>query len=117
VTTALFSMFDRLPLSDILGFTAIFLIFIFLVTSADSATYVLGMLTSSGSLDPSIRRKLVWGAFLGALAAALILTGNVFALRGVVIGGAFPFVLILVLQVAALLKSLRKDRNAEGEDA
>ena len=91
-------------------------IFIFLVTSADSATFVLGMLTSSGSMDPTTRRKLVWGAFLGALAAALILTGNVFALRGVVIGGAFPFVLILVLQVAALLKALRQDRDAERKD-
>ena len=57
MTMALFTMFNRLPLSKLLSLTAISLIFIFLVTSADSATFVLSMLTSQGDPDPPTRKK------------------------------------------------------------
>ncbi|MFA9460574.1 BCCT family transporter [Thiohalorhabdus sp. Cl-TMA] len=106
VTAALFALFDRLPAPTLLGVTAVLLAFIFLVTSLNSATFVLGMLTSGGSPDPSIRRQLAWGFGLGALGAALLLSGNVHALRAVSISGAIPFILILLLQVVALVRGL-----------
>ena len=109
VTVALFALFDLQPLSLILGFTALVLIFVFLVTSADSATFVLGMLTSHGTQDPPVRRKITWGIILGILGAALLFTDNIDALKAVVVGGAVPFTFILLLQTAALVKMLRQD--------
>lgn len=110
VTVALFSMFERLPLSAALSGTALALVFIFLVTSVDSATYVLGMLTSRGALDPPVRRKLAWGITLAVLGAAMRFTGSIDVVRAVSIVGALPFTLILMLQIAALLRALREDR-------
>jgi glycine betaine transporter len=112
VTVALFAMLDLQPISLVLGLTSIVLIFVFLVTSADSATFVLGMLTSHGAQDPPVRRKITWGIILGVMAVALLFTDNINALKAVVVGGAVPFTFILLIQVAALLKVLKNDPDA-----
>lgn len=109
LTVALFSLFERLPLAEVLGAITLFLLFVFLVTSVDSATFVLGMLTSEGSLNPPTSRKIGWGVILGALGAALMLSGNIHAVRAAAVSGAIPFVFILLIQVAALLKALKAD--------
>jgi glycine betaine transporter len=110
-TQALFALFDRLPGATVLGWIAVFLIFIFLVTSLDSATFVLGMLTSGGSPEPSTMRRLAWGTVVGGLTAALLLSGNVHAVRAVAISAAIPFILILMLQAVALVVSLAHERE------
>jgi glycine betaine transporter len=117
VTVAVFSLFDRFPLSRVLGFTACLLVFIFLVTSADSATFVLGMLTSRGSLEPPASRKITWGILLGAMTAAMLFTGGIHTLRAVVVSGAVPFLFIMLLQIAALFRVLPRDaaRREGGE--
>jgi glycine betaine transporter len=112
MTAALFTLFDWLPAPGVLAGTTIFLAFIFLVTSLNSATFVLGMLTSRGTPQPSIGRQVGWGLGLGALGAALMLSGNVHALRAVSISGALPFVAILLLQVIALLRRLRMEHGS-----
>lgn len=109
VSIALFTLFERLPFAAALNLTAIVLAFVFLVTSIVSAAYVLGMLTESGSLDPSVRSKLAWGVALAALGAALMLSDDVEAVRAVTVVGAIPFSFILVLQVAALVSALSHD--------
>lgn len=110
VTTALFVLFEELPLAPVLGLISLVLIFIFVVTSADSATFVLGMLTSKGSLNPPTRRKLAWGVGLGAMSAALLMSGNIDTVKAVAVMGAVPYALILLLQIAALLRTLPKER-------
>jgi len=90
------------------------LIFIFLVTSADSATFVLGMLSTSGTLNPPTGRKIAWGLVLALLGAAMLFTGNINALRAVVVSGAVPFMFIMLLQVVALLKALRAEKSEGG---
>lgn len=119
---ALFALFDHLPMTMVLNVIAISLIFVFLVTSVDSAVFVLGMLTTGGSLNPPRRRKLAWGMIVGLLGAALALTGQIAVLRSVAIIGAIPFTFILLIQTGALLRTLLSDaspRNAtapEGDD-
>ena len=111
VTAALFALFDTLPASSLLATISLVLVFVFLVTSMDSATFVLGMLTSRGDPQPSTRRKLAWGIALGLLSAALVLSGNIQAVRAVAILGAIPFTLVLLLQVVALLRTATGTRR------
>ena len=113
VSTALFALFDRLPLSNLLNGTALVLSFIFLVTSVVSAAFVLGMFTSQGSLNPSVGQKPAWGAVLGGLGTALTLSGNVDAVRTVAFIGAIPFTLIILLQVVAFLQALFTETEKE----
>jgi glycine betaine transporter len=110
VTVALFAVFDRLPLAPVLSAVTMLLLFIFLVTSVDSATFVLGMLTSRGSLNPPTRRKVAWGISLGLMGGALLFSRNIHAIRAVAVVGAIPFTFVLLLQVAALLRGLRSEK-------
>ena len=59
--TQLFGVFNHLPLGMILSLVALILIGSFFITSADSATFVLGMQTTYGSLEPSNVVKVTWG--------------------------------------------------------
>ena len=59
--TQLFGVFNHIPLGIVLSIIALLLIASFFVTSADSATFVLGMQTTFGSLNPSRLVKVTWG--------------------------------------------------------
>lgn len=111
VTVALFTLFDRLPASSVLSVVAMLLDFVFLVTSADSATYVLGMLSCDGASDPPVRRKLAWGLAIGGLGAALMLSKNIHAVRSMTVLGALPFTSVLLLQATALLRGVVRERS------
>jgi len=47
-------------------------VLVFFVTSGDSATFVLGMLSDRGNPDPSLRNKLSWGVLVALIAIALL---------------------------------------------
>lgn len=108
-STAMFSLFDRFPFSTVLNASALFLAFVFLITSVVSAAFVLGMFTSQGSLEPPLGQKLLWGLILGGLGAAMMLSGDVQAARSISVLGALPFTLIIVLQLVAFIRALRED--------
>lgn len=109
VAAALFAFLDYFPLAAVLSVVAMLLIVIFLVTSADSGTFVLSMMTTEGSLNPPASAKLVWGSLVAVLTAATLLAGSVDVARAMATLGAIPFSAILVLQVVSFLRTLRGD--------
>jgi glycine betaine transporter len=108
-TTALFLMLEQLPLGTIVAFIATILIMIFFITSADSATFVLGMLTSDGTLDPSNRVKLTWGILQSAIAVVLLISGGLNGLQTASIVAALPFAVVLIGMCVSLLKALQAE--------
>jgi choline-glycine betaine transporter len=52
------------------------LIFIFLVTRADSGTFVVSMMSSKGTLNPSTGVKLIWALIILAITIATLLSGS-----------------------------------------
>ncbi|WP_067727456.1 glycine betaine uptake BCCT transporter [Oceanobacillus damuensis] len=107
---ALFGLFDTFPFGVVLSIIAILLITTFFITSADSATFVLGMQTTNGSLSPATSVKFVWGFFQSAIAAVLLYTGGLQALQNALIVAALPFSFIMVLMVFSFYKALKQDR-------
>lgn len=110
LTQALFLTFDHLPFSTILSVLAILLIFTFLVTSADSATYILASMTSFGSLNPPLFTKIIWGVLVSAIAAVLLYTGGLEALQTASLISALPFAVVLILLIFAIVKLLQFDQ-------
>lgn len=106
----LFAVFGQMPLSAILSGIAVILIGTFFITSADSATFVLGMQTSYGSLTPPNSVKVTWGLILAAMAAILLYSGGLQALQNALIIAAFPFSIIMILMMMAIYKALRRER-------
>lgn len=106
---ALFAVLEQFPLGGIMSIIAILLISTFFITSADSATFVLGMQTTGGSLYPSNTVKLVWGVIQSSAAAVLLWQGGLKALQTASIIAAFPFAIIMILVVLSLLKSFKEE--------
>lgn len=107
-TEPLFTWLAALPAGAVLAWTACALLFVFMITSADSAAYVLGMLAGGGHEHPPLRSRLAWGLLLSALTAGLLMVNDVDVNKSVAIAGAIPFAVVLVLQVIALLRDLRR---------
>lgn len=107
---ALFGMFDQIPLGIVLSIIGLMLIGTFFITSADSATFVLGMQTTNGSLSPPTSIKFVWGIAQSTIAAVLLYTGGLQALQNALISAAFPFSIIMVLMVFSFYKALRNEK-------
>lgn len=102
----LFGVFNELPMGILLSVVAIFLVAIFFITSADSATFVLGMQSTNGSLHPSNSIKLVWGISQSTIAVILLSVGGLDALQTALIIAAFPFSFIMLLMMGSFYKSL-----------
>jgi len=106
VSEALFAFFGYFPLSGLLSAAALALIFIFLVTSADSGTFVLSMMTTDGQLSPPASAKIIWGSLVAVITAATLLSTSVEVARAMATLGAIPFSAVLVLQVVGFLRAL-----------
>jgi len=107
--TAFFVVMSHIPLGSVISFVAVTLLCTFFVTSADSATFVLGMMSMNGNLNPTTKRKLVWGFIQSLMAAALMLAGGLKMLQTASIAAAFPFAIVMILACFALIKVLRQD--------
>ncbi|WP_411843146.1 BCCT family transporter [Salinicoccus sp. HZC-1] len=115
--TQLFAIFNEMPLSIPLSIIAIILVSSFFITSADSATFVLGMQTSNGSLHPPARIKIVWGVGLSSIAYVLLLSGGetgLEALQSAAIIAALPFSIVIILMMISFYKDANEERKYLG---
>lgn len=111
-TTALYALLQQLPLYGITSILAIFLILICFVGAANSATYVLAMLTSDGDMDPDKKLRGGWGIAQGLITIMLILVGGTSALKALQtasIVAAFPYMLVMIVMCFSILKALKAD--------
>ncbi|ALX50044.1 BCCT family transporter [Lentibacillus amyloliquefaciens] len=109
VEGALFAFLSHIPLGPLLSVLALVLIFSFFITSADSATFVLGMLSSNGNINPLNRVKIAWGFITAGSATVFLLAGGLDAVRTISIVVASPFTIISIFICWALLKALKKE--------
>lgn len=110
--TMLFGVLNEYPLAMITSILALILIAVFFITSADSATFVLGMQTTYGSLNPSNSVKISWGIIQSAVAAVLLFSGGLEALQNTAKLVALPFSVVIILMIVSLYKSLNEERRA-----
>ncbi|OIJ08852.1 glycine/betaine ABC transporter permease [Anaerobacillus arseniciselenatis] len=109
VTNGLFVTLNQFPFGMLLSIVAISLIFTFLITSADSATFVLGMMTSKDQLNPGLGTKIIWGIFMSAIAAILLLASGLTGLQTASLVTALPFSIIMILMCFSLFKELKEE--------
>ena len=109
--TTLFHIFDQYSFGIVLSIVAIVLLIIFFITSADSATFVLAMLTSGGNLEPKNSKKIFWGISIAIVAFVLIMSGSISVIQTVSIVIAFPYLFILILLCISLVLGLKSDLN------
>jgi len=109
ITSAIFETFQHVPLTSVVSTLSIILILSFLVTSADSATYILASMTTKGSLFPPLIVKMTWGFLMSAIAAVLLYAGGLEALQSASLISALPFTAVLLLLMFSMVKLLKKE--------
>ncbi|PAD34089.1 BCCT family transporter [Terribacillus saccharophilus] len=109
LNSSLFQVFEYLPLTQIISVLAILLIFTFLVTSADSATYILASMTSYGNLNPPLYMKVIWGLLMAAIAGVLLYAGGLDALQTASLISALPFTILMLLLIISMVKLLKDE--------
>ena len=107
----LFIVLKQYPYFTTISTLAILLLTTFFITSADSAVFVLGILTSNGNLNPKTYKKVIWGVLISALAFFILKAGGLDLIKTVSIIGAFPFLIFLLLSIVALLRHFYMDRK------
>ncbi|MFE4053552.1 BCCT family transporter [Streptomyces sp. YIM B13518] len=112
VEASLFAMLDALPIGTVTSFIAMILVMTYFITSADSASLVMGSLTSRGALHPPSWLVVAWGVLMAAVAAVLLVVGGLDSLQTATILVALPFVVVMLLLCWALLRELRQDPAA-----
>ncbi len=108
--TAFFQVITKYPLGSIISVFTIILLGTFFITSANSATFVLGMLSSNGDLNPSNKKKIIWGILQALLATALLLSGGLASLQTASVVAAFPFIIVMLLCCVSLWKALKTEK-------
>ncbi|GEK10292.1 BCCT family transporter [Pseudoalteromonas sp. McH1-7] len=112
VPLAMFQMFENLPMSDLLSFTAILLVLVFFITSSDSGSLVIDSITAGGKIDAPVPQRIFWASIEGAIAAALLWIGGkeaIEALQAGAISTGLPFTFVLLLMCVSLILGLRTE--------
>ena len=101
-TNGLFEFFNGLPYAKLLIAIAILLLITFIITSADSAIFITGILTNNTKQYACF----AWSIVLVSITSALVYKNNVLLNNQIAIVGAIPFCFVVIMQIIMLIKSL-----------
>ncbi|HJG64804.1 BCCT family transporter [Corynebacterium stationis] len=107
----LFNLLESFPLGSIAAIVAMILLATFFITSADSASTVMGSMSQNGRSDATPWLSAVWGALTAAVGLVLLMTNEdaLSNLQNVTIVAASPFLIVLIFLMFAIVKDLRND--------
>ena len=105
----LFIYLEHLPFTGISAMLATVLSITFFVTSSDSGSLVIDIITAGGNDDPPKAQRVFWAVTEGVVASILLLAGGLVALQAASITAALPFSFVLVAVMVGLLRSLQSE--------
>jgi choline/carnitine/betaine transport len=96
-----------IPIGSVLIYAFMILVTTFFITSADSSTLAVSMMTTGGKAKPSNINRIFWGVVLGLTAAILMIlggTGSANTLQQAAIITGTPFAFVCFLAMLSLIK-------------
>ena len=108
--SAIFALINQYPLAQPITLMIVVMIMLWFVTSSDSASFVIDMLTAGGETNPPKIQRLFWATTEGLIAAILLAAGGLSALQAAAIVAGFPFALVIFVMMYALLRALGRDQ-------
>lgn len=110
--SAVFEFFQSLPLGTILIVFFLIIIIISFVTTADSMTSSIAILTTSGftaeDSEPPLYQKVMWGVIMGALAWVMICLAGVDGTKMLATLATFPILFIVVMFIFSGIKGMNR---------
>ncbi|WP_430906977.1 BCCT family transporter [Maribacter sp. 2-571] len=115
VFSSIFIFFESYPFPALWSGITIFLLIGFLVTSIDSAVFVLSMFTDNGKKEPAKMHRFLWSVFVLLATMALLLLGTakaeidvLSAVQKLLIITSLPFALLIIPMSWLFVKTLVK---------
>ncbi|MEJ2803209.1 BCCT family transporter [Comamonadaceae bacterium PP-2] len=105
----LFLMLEALPLAQITSFVGLILVVMFFVTSSDSGSMVIDVISAGGKIESPIPQRVFWCTFEGLVAIALILGGGLVALQAMAVSTGLPFAILLLVATIGIVKGLASE--------
>lgn len=108
----LFGLIANLPYVEWLPYLMMLVIAIFFITAADSASVIMGILSTRGNPNPKRLVVIFWGLVMAGVASVMILTSGETAITGLqnlLMVAALPFTVVLILTMIAFIRELRSD--------
>jgi len=93
------------------GLLATLAIVLFFVTSSDSGSLVIDIITAGGKPNPPTAQRVYWASLEGVVAAVLLLGGGLTALQTAAISVGLPFSVLILLMIVSLHRALVADRT------
>ncbi|QYA25427.1 BCCT family transporter [Gramella sp. MT6] len=119
VFTSMFVFFESYPFPFVTSFIVMILLISFLVTSVDSAIFVLSMFTDNGKQEPRKRYRLAWAILILIFCEAIIILGQVkpnsnvlTAMQKLLIITSLPFAIFSLLLVILFTRKIFRKRNS-----
>ena len=109
IPVAMFQLLENFPFGMVASLVATMVIVTFFVTSSDSGSLVIDMITSGGNTNPPVLTRIFWAVLEGVVAAVLLATGGLIALQTAAITTGLPFCAIMLLMAWSLMRALREE--------
>lgn len=109
VPLALFAMLSHFPFGAVASGLAIVVVITFFVTSSDSGSLVIDIITAGGNTNPPVIQKIFWATLEGVVAATLLVGGGLKALQTASIATGLPFTLVLIFACYSLFRGLKNE--------
>ena len=106
---SLFTVLGDLPWGTMFSIVGVILVVLFFITSSDSGSLVMNMLTAGGHPNPPTWSRILFATLEGAIAIGLLLAGGLEGLQAASLATALPFSIIMVFMAIAVYRGLRLD--------
>lgn len=109
VTSAFFAFLNYFPYPVLTSILTMVLVMIFFITSANSALFVLGMVSENGNPNPTNGIKIIWGLVIALISIVLIMTGGLAGLQSALVAMAIPLALLMLVICVSTYKGLAEE--------
>lgn len=122
VARSLFVFLETLPIASgidllpgilpLIGALATISIVTFFVTSSDSGSLVIDIITAGGKPNPPTAQRVYWASLEGVVAAVLLVGGGLTALQTAAISAGLPFAILILAMIWSFHRAISADGGA-----
>jgi choline/glycine/proline betaine transport protein len=113
IPVSLFVLLENFPLDLVTAALAVGVVITFFVTSSDSGSLVIDIITAGGNPDPPKLQRIFWAVMEGLVAATLLVGGGLVALQTAAIATGLPFAVVLLGMCYALHRGMHEYREGQ----
>ncbi|HSM68374.1 MAG TPA: BCCT family transporter, partial [Xanthomonadales bacterium] len=109
ISTARFNLLQNYPAATVTSFIGMTLVFVFFITSSDSGSLVIDIITAGGDLNPPVAQRIFWALTEGVVAAVLLAGGGLLALQTAAISTGLPFAIVIGFMGLGLYRAFNEE--------